>query len=264
MSGQQLFQIDAFTGQLFAGNPAAVVPLQEWLDDSVLQAIAAENNVPETAFFVPSGSGFRLRWFTPETEVKLCGHATLAAAFVLFTELEPDRTEISFDSLSGNLQVWRSGNRLTMRFPRWELERLSGHPAALVAGLGVEPVELLTVPTRDNFFAVMESEAQVLSIRPDFDALKTLHPAGVVVTARGEQSDCVCRYFAPSYGIAEDPGTGSIHCGLVPYWSQRLSQDQIHSRQVSDRGAEFHCELLADATLISGQAVKYLSGHIDY
>ena len=262
MGTLRIYQIDAFTGRLFGGNPAAVVPLEDWLDDRTLQAIACENNLSETAFFVPLVSGYGLRWFTPEVEVRLCGHATLAAAFVLFTEIEPEREVVSFETLSGRLDVSRTADGLRMDFPRWTLRPVERAPEPLIAGLGVEPEEFLMVETGDNFFAVLDSESTVRALRPDFGMLETLHPAGVIVTAKGEESDCVCRYFAPSYGIQEDPGTGSIHCALVPYWSARLGKRKIHSRQVSARGAEFHCELADGRTIIFGQAVKYLEGWI--
>jgi len=263
MTKLRLYQVDAFTGRLFGGNPAAVVPLDSWLADETMQAIGRENNLSETAFLVPQDSGFHLRWFTPEVEVKLCGHATLASAFVLFTETEPDRNEVSFETLSGTLSVTRADDRLSMEFPRWALDRIEDIPAALLDGIGLDPLEVLMVDSGDNLFAVVENESIVRSIEPDFRALASLHPAGVVVTAPGDESDCVCRYFAPSYGIPEDPGTGSIHCGLAPYWSARLDKTTIYSRQASARGAEFFCEAHSDRTVISGQAVKYLEGWIE-
>lgn len=262
MGKLRIWQIDAFTGRLFGGNPAAVVPLDDWLDDATLQAIASENNLAETAFFVPIESGYRLRWFTPEAEVRLCGHATLAAAFVLFTELKPSLETVFFETLSGRLEVSRADDSLRMDFPLWSLEHVERAPEALNAGLGVEPEELLMVETGDNLFAVLDSESTVRKLDPDFGLLETLHPAGVIVTAKGVESDCVCRYFAPSYGIAEDSGTGSIHCALVPYWSARLGKRKIHSRQLSARGAELHCELAGERTIIRGKAVKYLDGWI--
>ncbi len=262
MNKLRIWQIDAFTGRLFGGNPAAVVPLDDWLDDATLQAIARENNLPETTFFVPIESGYHLRWFTPAVEVRLCGHATLASAFVLFTEIEPQLQSVSFDTLSGRLVVRRGDDGLGMDFPLWLLRPVERVPDALTAGLGVEPDELLMVDTGDNFFAVLDSESTVRTLDPDFRLLETLHPAGVIVTAEGVESDCVCRYFAPSYGIPEDSGTGSIHCALAPYWSARLGKQAIHSRQLSARGSELHCELAGERTIIRGQAVKYLEGWI--
>ncbi|HEX7081647.1 MAG TPA: PhzF family phenazine biosynthesis protein [Gammaproteobacteria bacterium] len=263
MTRLRLYQVDAFTSRRFAGNPAAVVPLDEWLDDGLLQAIAAENNLSETAFFVPGDPAYRLRWFTPTVEVQLCGHATLASAFVLFTELEPGRTEVRFDTASGELGVSRlDDGRLELLFPAWRLERVAP-PDALVEGLGVEPIEVLATPGRDYLFAVLESEAAVAALAPDLHALAALHPAGVAATAPSDRADIVCRYFAPSHGVGEDPGTGSIQCGLVPYWSARLGKPAIRTLQLSRRGAELFGELRGDRTAISGQVVKYLEGWIE-
>lgn len=263
MARLRIYQVDAFTGRLFSGNPAAVVPLEKWLDDRTLLAIANENNLSETAFFIRSGIRYPLRWFTPTSEVKLCGHATLATAFLLLTEIEPSRRSVSFDTSSGELSVEWHGDRLQMSFPRWGLGDAGPPPAALAKGLSVTPARVRMVDSRDTYMVVLASEAEVLALRPDFKLLESLHPATVVVTAPGTQSDCVCRYFAPSYGVPEDPGTGSIHCALVPYWAERLGKTSIHSRQLSARGAEFFCECRADTTLIAGRAVKYLEGFID-
>jgi len=257
-----LYQIDAFTMGPFTGNPAAVVPLEDWLDDMLLQAIALENNLSETAFFVPSGEHFELRWFTPAIEVELCGHATLAAAAVIFEELDTSRDEVYFRTRSGQLAVRRAGELYRMSFPRWELVRVRDMPEQLIAGLGMRPVELLRVSTRDNWFAVFATEEDLSALTPDFRALQTLHPAGVAVTAPGKESDYSCRYFAPSYGVDEDPGTGSIQCGLAPYWASRLGRQHIHSRQVSARGAEFFSEVLDDSTVISGRTRTFLRGQI--
>jgi PhzF family phenazine biosynthesis protein len=255
MSTLELYQIDAFTSRLFGGNPAAVVPLVSWLDGELMQAIAAENNLSETAFFVPSGDRYGLRWFTPQTEVKLCGHATLAAAHLIFTKLEPSRREVRFDTASGELSVARDGKRLVLDFPRWELRPLERAPDALSGALSVPPEQVFVTTTADNLFALFGSESEVRALEPDMRLLATLHPAGLVATARGDRSDCVCRYFAPSYGVSEDPGTGSIHCGLAPFWCEQLGQKRIHSVQVSKRGAEFWCELRGARTLIAGEAV---------
>lgn len=262
MGKLRMFQVDAFTERLFGGNPAAVVPLDDWLDDATLRAIANENNLSETAFFVPANGQYRLRWFTPTVEVKLCGHATLATAFVLFTELEPARRAVTFQTPSGALRVERVGARLRMSFPRWRLVPAEPVPDALTQGLGLTPADVQAVDSKDNYFVVLPSEADVLAVRPDFRRLRALHPAGVIVTAPGTASDCVCRYFAPSYGIDEDPATGSIHCALAPYWAARLGKADIHSRQLSARGAELFCESRADCTLIAGHAVKYMEAVI--
>lgn len=261
MTELPIYQIDAFTRERFRGNPAAVVPLPSWLDDATLQAIAAENNLAETAFFVPAGAGFELRWFTPTVEVRLCGHATLASAFVLFEELGFEGEEIRFETLSGTLAVRRAGRELSLEFPRWELVPAEP-PAALTGGLDTEIAETWIVSTRDNYFVVLGDEDAVASLTPDFRQLEKLHPAGVIVTAEGRDSDCVCRYFAPSYGIAEDSATGSIHCALAPYWAGRLGREAIRSRQLSRRGGELHCLVRGDTTVISGACVKYLEGRI--
>ncbi len=258
----RLYQVDAFTSQRFGGNPAAVVPLAEWLDDDTLLAIGNENNLAETAFFVPERSGFRLRWFTPEVEVKLCGHATLASAFVLFTELEPGRSEVSYETLSGMLSVRSAGDRLVMDFPRWRIDGLDEIPAALLEGLGAKPVEVLSTAEGSNYFVVFEDEDAVRTLRPDLKLFRTLN-AGVIVTAPGSRSDCVCRYFAPSYGVDEDHATGSIHCAIAPYWAERSRHNTVHSRQLSPRGGELFCEVIGHRVEIAGQAVKYLDGWID-
>lgn len=260
----RMYQIDAFAALPFAGNPAAVVPLDDWLGDDLMQSIASENNLSETAFFVAADSGYALRWFTPTTEVKLCGHATLATAFVLFTEIDPRLDVARFETLSGRLTVERDGDRLRMDFPRWQLEPAATVPDALLSGLGTAPTELYSVSTGDNLLAVLDDQAALEALDPIYPALASLHPAGVIVTAPGEASDCACRYFAPSYGIDEDPATGSIHCALAPFWSERLGKRRIHSKQVSRRGGDFFCELSGDRTLIAGHAVKYLEGWIDY
>ena len=258
----RLYQVDAFTTRRFGGNPAAVVPLREWLGDATMQAISQENNLAETAFFAPAEQGFKLRWFTPEVEVQLCGHATLASAFVLFNELEPGRREVKFDTLSGVLTVHAVDDKLVMDFPRWSLEPADEIPRTLLEGLGAKPLQVFTTQSGTNYFTVFGDEAHVRALAPDFRTLRTLS-AGVIVTAPGEESDCVCRYFAPSYGIDEDAGTGSIHCALTPYWSERLRKNTVHSRQLSARGSELFCELKGNRVEIAGNAVKYLEGWIE-
>lgn len=262
MTGLRIFQVDAFTKKRFGGNAAAVVPLEDWLDDSILQAVATENNLSETAFLVADGDRYQLRWFTPTLEVKLCGHATLAAAFVIFEKLEPGRHEVSFETLSGTLSVSRADSRLIMNFPVWALTAVDPGPSELLDGLGVEPAAVLVTTSADNYFVILEDEAQIRAVRPDYGLLSRLHPAGVVVTAPGDTSDCVSRYFVPSYGIPEDPATGSIHCGLVPYWANRLGKREIFARQASPRGAELYCEHQGDRVVIAGHVVEYLEGRI--
>lgn len=258
----RLFQIDAFTSKVFRGNPAAVCPLEDWLENRTLQSIAAENNLSETAFFVPTDNGFHLRWFTPKIEVDLCGHATLAAAFVIFTELEPDRQTVRFETKSGPLFVKRESELLSMDFPAWQLQPCTEPPTALLQGLGRKPQTVFSVEPVKNYFAIFADESEVASITPDHNLLEQLHPNGVVVTAPGKNSDCASRYFVPSYGIPEDPVTGSIHCGLVPYWATRLNKKEIYARQISERGGELFCQDQGDRVQISGQAIKYLEGFI--
>jgi len=256
-----LFQIDAFSDRVFAGNPAAVCPLDQWLEDPVLQAIAAENNLSETAFIVRSGAGYEIRWFTPQQEVDLCGHATLAAGFVVLRELEPERQAVTFASKSGPLEVQKQGERLLMSFPVRSPTPCPS-PAGLEAGLGRQPSEVLWAA--NNYLAVYDQAAAIRGLTPDFERLRQLDCHGVIVTARGEGTvDFVSRYFAPQVGIPEDPVTGSAHCTLVPYWAERLGKTQVHARQVSARGGDLFCELQGEAVLIAGEAVKYLAGTID-
>jgi len=257
----QLFHVDAFTARPFAGNPAAVCPLAEWLDDRLLQEVAAENNLSETAYFVHRGDRYELRWFTPRCEVKLCGHATLASAFVLLQILEPGRAFVRFETrLSGALTVAREGDLLAMDFPASAPWACAEPPAALIEGLGKAPAAVMQI--EDNFFAVYEQEEGVKGICPDFNLLKKLHPAGVAITAPGNRSDFVSRYFAPSYGIPEDPVTGSTHCSLAPYWAQRLGKTNLHARQVSERGGELWCEVRRERVILKGNAVLTLRGEL--
>lgn len=253
-----LFQIDAFTGRLFTGNPAAVCPLEDWLDDRVMQAIAAENNLSETAFFVRRGGGYRLRWFTPAVEVDLCGHATLASAFVVFHHVDPSSDAVTFESRSGELTVRRDGELLAMDFPARPPAPCEA-PAGLIDALGREPVKLLS--SRDHM-AVFDTEQEVRALRPDIGRLAQVQHHALIVTAPGRDVDFVSRFFAPRAGITEDPVTGSAHCTLAPYWSQRLRKTKLHALQVSARGGELWCEHQGERVIISGRAVKYLEGSI--
>jgi PhzF family phenazine biosynthesis protein len=252
------FQIDAFTSELFRGNPAAVVLLEKPLDARICQAIATENNLSETAF-VHAGEGFyHLRWFTPKTEVDLCGHATLATAFVLFREKELATEEITFETASGTLRVRRSGEKLYMNFPTRPPSpvRMSEE---LVTALGKQPLEAFQA--RD-LLVLFGSEKEVASLQPDFRLLGQLDAFAVCVTAQGDQCDFVSRFFAPKTGIPEDPVTGSAHCTLTPFWAQRLSKNELLARQVSKRGGELLCRLEGDRVTIGGCAVEYLRGKI--
>lgn len=258
----QLFQIDAFATSLFKGNPAAVCPLDIWLDDSMLQAIAQENNLSETAFFVPQGDDYHIRWFTPVHEAPLCGHATLASAFVVFTELDPRRQSVRFESKSGTLEVTREDSLLRMDFPAFQMEPCQHPPDSLLKGLGKQPQAVYRVEADPNYYAILETEAEIHALQPNLSLLEEVDPYGVVVTAPGQNSDCVSRYFAPSYGIPEDPVTGSIHSALVPYWAKQLNKSKIHAHQASARGGELFCEDRGDRVSIGGYAVKYLTGTI--
>ena len=255
-----LFHVDAFTDQRFRGNPAAVCPLDRWLDDEALRAVAAENSLSETAYFVRQHDHYHLRWFTPKSEVNLCGHATLASAFVLFTKLEPERDIIRFATRSGMLTVRRHGDRLSMDFPALPPWPSANPPAELLEGLGPIPTMTSVLQVKDNYFVVYESEDDVRAVSPNFAVLETLHPAGVAITAPGKHADFVSRYFAPSYGIPEDPVTGSTHCSLMPYWAERLGKESLHAQQVSERGGELWCELAGDRVIIKGKAVLTLQG----
>jgi PhzF family phenazine biosynthesis protein len=256
-----IFQVDAFTAQPFRGNPAAVCPLARWLDDEVLAAVAAENNLSETAFLVEREDHYELRWFTPGCEVKLCGHATLASAFVIFEFLNPGRNSVRFETrFSGVLAVDREGDVLAMDFPAMAPWECADPPEALINGLGSRPEKVLRV--EENFFAVYPSEDEVRSIEPDFRRLEELHPAGAGVTAPGDDCDFVSRYFAPSYGVNEDPVTGSTHCTLAPYWGERLGKKSLHARQVSRRGGEIWCEVRGKRLVLKGQAVLTMRGEI--
>ncbi len=257
-----LFQVDAFTGRVFGGNPAAVVLLEHWLDDAVLQAIAAENNLSETAFLVGGDGRYRIRWLTPTSEVDLCGHATLASGWVVLNRLEPGRGEVSFASNSGPLRVIAEGDggRLTLDFPSRLPEPAEGSRAVVAQALGSEPLALLA--SRD-YLALFESEEQVRALRPDMARVAALDRMAVIATARGSDCDFVSRFFAPSVGVPEDPVTGSAHCTLVPFWAERLGKTRLFARQVSQRGGELWCELRGDRVSIAGQAALYLEGTID-
>jgi PhzF family phenazine biosynthesis protein len=251
-----LWQVDAFSARRFGGNPAAVVPLEQWLPDETLLAIAAENNLAETAYLVPEGGQYAIRWFTPRQEMPLCGHATLASAWVVLNRLEPGRTEVSFSSKSGVLTVRRSGERLVLDFPVMKLEGPQRHEG-IEAALGAPPAEL---HRGFQWLAVYDSEAAVRALAPDFGALGKIDVHGVIATARGKECDFVSRFFAPAAGIDEDPVTGSAHCRLVPYWAAKLGKTKLYARQLSKRGGELWCELKGDRVLMAGDAALYLEG----
>lgn len=257
-----IFQVDAFAANVFAGNPAAICPLREWLDDAVLQSIAAENNLSETAFFVPEGDGYRLRWFTPQCEVDLCGHATLASGFVLLNILAPQTSSVRFNTRSGVLTVSRDGDLISMDFPALPPWECRNPPIEVVRELRSEGQPFSVFQTKSRYFVIYENEEQVRNADPDFEILKKLHPFSVCITARGKQSDFVSRYFVPSYGIPEDPVTGSTHSSLVPYWAKRLQKEKLHARQLSKRKGDLWCELKGERVILKGKAILYLTGSI--
>ncbi len=256
-----IYQIDAFASRVFAGNPAAVCPLDAWLTDDVLLAIAAENNLAETAFLLARDDGdYDLRWFTPAVEVDLCGHATLASAYVIDRELEPGRAHVRFHTRSGPLEVTREGDSYALDFP--------SHPPAPVApdvaravteALGSPPLE---VHQAKMFLALLESQDAVLAARPDLPKVKDLLGDGLIITAPGEDCDFVSRYFAPHAGIPEDPVTGSAHCRLTPFWARRLDKARLTARQVSQRGGELEVEDRGARVKIAGRCANYMSGRI--
>jgi PhzF family phenazine biosynthesis protein len=253
-----MYQVDAFTDTLFGGNPAAVCPLTEWLPDDIMQKIAEENNLSETAYFVAEGTGYRLRWFTPVAEVDLCGHATLASAFVILNYLDPSLDAAVFDTQSGELIVRRDGDLLAMDFPARPPAPCEV-PALLSLALGVRPRE---VHASRDLMALFDTEEQVRALRPNMNLLGQVDTFAVIVTAPGSDRDFVSRFFAPRGGIVEDPVTGSAHCTLTPYWSRRLGKTNLYARQVSARGGELWCELRGDRVVIKGRAVKFLEGEI--
>jgi PhzF family phenazine biosynthesis protein len=256
-----LYQVDAFTSRLFGGNPAAVCPLAEWLPDETMQAIAAENNLAETAFFVAQGTGYLLRWFTPAVEVELCGHATLASGYVVTHILRPDRRSVRFDTLkAGPLEVTRDRDLLAMDFPAWPPEEGPADPR-IISALGKPPVESFVA--RGRTLAVYQRAEDVAALEPDFAAMRRVPGANAIVTAPGRDgTDFVSRYFAPNHGVDEDPATGSAHCVLTPYWAKRLGKNELTARQISARGGDLHCTLHSDRVTLAGHAVLYLEGTI--
>jgi PhzF family phenazine biosynthesis protein len=254
-----LFVVDAFTDKVFKGNPAAVCPLEKWLPDSVMQSIAAENNLAETAFLVQEEDDWRLRWFTPAVEIDLCGHATLASAFVLAL-LDKDTRQFRFETRSGTLEVTKKGNLYTLDFPERQLSPLEMDPQVQQA---VDQKILSLTQAGNCWIAELESENAVKAAKPDFTAIESLPCHGLNITAKGSDCDFVSRFFAPKVGIPEDPVTGSAHCGLTPYWAGKLGQHKLHARQLSKRGGELFCEYRSPRVLMSGHAVLYSEGCIN-
>ncbi|MDZ7773063.1 MAG: PhzF family phenazine biosynthesis protein [Balneolaceae bacterium] len=253
-----IWQVDAFASRLFEGNPAAVCVLEQWLPDGLMQSIAMENNLSETAFLVRESEGWRIRWFTPTDEVDLCGHATLASAHVLKAHLGEEADPLELNSNSGPLRVFRDGDLLELDFPAAELEK-EAPPRELFNALEIMAVE---VYKGADFLWVLESEEEVRGVDPDFREMEKVDTRGVIVTAPGEDVDFVSRFFAPSVGVDEDPVTGSAHTMLTPYWADRLDKNELTARQVSRRGGELRCRLEGDRVRIAGRALTYLEGEI--
>lgn len=254
-----IYQIDAFSQRVFSGNAAAVCPLATWLDDETMQAIAMENNLSETAFFVSNPNGYALRWFTPNCEVDLCGHATLAAAFVINRYVEPGQKLVRFSTRSGTLSVEVSGQLLTMDFPV-DVPQPVETDSRWSDALGAAPIETYVA---DYYLAVFASQQEIASVQPNARAISEFDRPGVIVTAPGNDVDFVSRFFAPKVGILEDPVTGSAHCILTPYWARRLEKNKLLARQVSTRGGDLICELRGDRVSIAGYAVEYMNGTIE-
>ena len=256
----RIFQVDAFTSELFKGNPAAVCILDKWLDDEVLQAIGTENNLAETAFLVSKGSEYEIRWFTPSVEVDLCGHATLASAYVLFTQLGFTGAEIVFNSpRSGILKVKRQNNLLSLDFPTDELSSATILPE-IIEGIGTTPIEVLKGKT--DYMAILKSEDEVRAVKPKLASIAKLNGRGLIITAPGKEVDFVSRFFAPQSGIDEDPVTGSAHTSLTPYWSKKLNKTFLAAKQLSKRGGTLFCKNNGTRIEISGEARLYMVGEI--
>ena len=253
-----MYQIDAFTDRPFSGNPAAVCPLETWIEDSAMQNIAAENNLSETAFFVKNGDGYDLRWFTPAVEIDLCGHATLASAFVIMNYMEPSAAGVTFWTKSDELKVKKTDDLFVMDFPSQPPVQCDA-PADLMTSFDRKPTEVLKSA---DYLVIFEIEDDVRNCHPDFERLKNVDTRGIIVTAPGSKVDFVSRFFGPRVGINEDPVTGSSHCTLIPYWSKRLRKEKLHALQVSKRGGELFCEMQEDRVLIAGRCALYMKGTI--
>jgi len=258
-----LFHVDAFAEQPFHGNPAAVCFLDSWLDEGRLRKVAAENNLSETAFLVPSKAGYELRWFSPCCEVRLCGHATLASAHILLNLRQPQLDSVRFETrFHGTLTVKKAGEFLAMDFPALFPHSCANPPDIWRDALAIQPLPSEVVEADETYILVVDRPETVRNVHPNFALLQNLHPYVVAVTARGDDVDFVSRYFAPSYGIPEDPATGSAHCILAPYWAKRLGKFRLHARQLSERGGELWCEVAGDRVLLKGKAVVTLEGSL--
>jgi PhzF family phenazine biosynthesis protein len=256
MTSYPIYQIDAFTSKLFGGNPAAICPLETWLPDETMQQLAAENNLSETAFFVNDGSQYHIRWFTPEFEIDLCGHATLASAYVIFNHLNHPSDLILFTCKSGMLEVTKKDDLIELNFPA-RMPQPAKAPEALLKGLNITPSQVFK--SRD-YFLVYDDESKIPAIVPDYNYLNKVDAIGVIVTARGKEVDFVSRFFVPNSVIGEDPVTGSAHCNLIPYWAQQLNKTTLTARQLSARQGELFCQHKGERVIIAGRAVLYLKG----
>jgi len=256
----QMFQVDAFTEKLFGGNPAAVCILTQPLPDEIMQKIAAENNLAETAFIIDQGDTFSIRWFTPKVEVDLCGHATLASSHVIFNHLNYSKKTIRFSSRSGILEVRQDGDLLILNFPS-DMPQKGCLGRSVTDALGMDPVEILKGKT--DYMLVYENQAQIETLDPDFGGLGKANVRGIIVTAKGNDSDFVSRFFGPAVGINEDPVTGSAHTNLIPYWSARLGKKEMTAIQLSERRGHLQCKDLGERVEIGGKAVTYLVGEIE-
>ena len=260
MSRIKIFQVDAFTSDLFAGNPAAVCPLDNWLPDEVMQSIAFENNLSETAFFIKKNKNFFIRWFTPKVEIDLCGHATLATAHVLFSEMNIKDNQIEFYTKKGEtLNVVRSKGILNMNFPSHEPNVVNQNLEEISNALGLCPTFFLY---RNYGLAVFKNEEEIIKIAPNYNVLENLSYNGIIVTAPGQNFDFVSRFFGPKLGIKEDPVTGGAHTELIPYWSKRLNKKDMIAKQLSKRGGELYCSYLGDRVTIGGKAITYMQGEL--
>lgn len=260
MSKIKIFQVDAFAEKKFEGNPAAICPLTNWIEDDVMQAIAAENNLAETAFIVPKDNLFEIRWFTPSVEVDLCGHATLAAAFIIFNQFGHQGDTIVFHSTrSGELKVSKENDVLYLDFPSDKIS-ISKHKMEVEKGIGITPEELYRGKT--DYLAVLKSEEDVQNIIPNLISIATLNARGLIVTAPGNNVDFVSRFFGPQSGVNEDPVTGSAHTTLIPYWSERLNKKELIAKQISSRGGVLFCKENGSRVIIGGKAQLYLTGEI--
>lgn len=256
----RIYQVDAFTNKVFGGNPAAIIPLEKWLPDEVMQAIGSENNLSETAFFVPNGELFELRWFTPAIEVRLCGHATLATAHVLFEHLNYQKETIQFSTKSGILKVSRAADKYVMDFPA---DTPVTTEVSEIMKKGLSEVELLACyKGKDDYLVTVKDESTVKDLKPNFRVLSQLDSRGILVSAPGEKVDFVSRCFFPQSGIDEDPVTGSAHTLLTPYWSNKLQKKELTAKQISARGGHLICEDHGDRVILKGNAVTYLTGEI--